>query len=282
MLEQAFESDRPDVAERRARLARVLDRLPPARSDGEHSVLGGESLADRARPAAGADPVPVLEPLRTVLPDGLRRGGVAAVRTRDRQVDYLSLALLAGALGDERRLWVAAVGAPELGGVALTELLADTAAGADGLDRLVLAPDPGDKWPGVLIEMAAGFDLVLVRPPADVAAATGRQVDARLRPGRTGHSAAVLVLGDWRSAYLTLTSERVSWSGLHGLDGPPGLAGTGHLTGGRATVRASGRATGGRVRSVELMMPTSSGGLALAVDEPATAVAGRRALTAVA
>lgn len=212
-----------------------------------------------AAPGGGQDALPLLAPLSALLPGGVRRGDAVAVQSRDRTCDYLTLALLAGALA--AGLWCAAVGVPELGGAALAELLATPADphGRGGLDRLLLTPDPGDRWAQVTVAMADGVDLVLVRPPGPVDAAVGRRVDARLRQGRstdTRHSAALVVLGTWPSARVVLRTEQTAWVGLNG-SGP--LAGTGHLRGGLATVVAQGRATGGQTRSVQLWLPAADG-----------------------
>jgi hypothetical protein len=208
---------------------------------------------------SGQEAVPVLGPLAGLLPGGLRRGDAVAVRSRDQACDYLTLALLAGALG--AGLWCAVVGVPEVGGVALGELLADQPDphGGSGLDRLLLAPEPGERWAQVAVALADGVDLVLVRPPAPVDAAVGRRVDARLRQGRgtdARHSAALLVLGSWPSARVVVHTERMEWVGL---DGAGLRMGTGQLRGGLATVVARGRATGGRARSVQLWLPSADG-----------------------
>ena len=279
-LEHMFDSRGSGATERRARLEAVLGRLPPTRADGERSVLGEDRLADQARPPLLGDAVPVLGALAPVLPDGLQRGETSSIRTRDHLTDHLTLALLAGALGAGGGLWAAAVGVPELGGLALTELLAGTER-PDGLDRLVLVPEPGDRWAEVVTQLAAGFDLVLVRPPAAVPAGLVRRVDARLRQGRASgvrHGAALLVLGDWASARQTIWAERTAWTGLYG-SGP--RAGTGHLTGGRATVHVRGRGAGARDRAVDLLLPTATGSIAPA-ETAAVDGAGRRNLTAVA
>lgn len=236
-----FEDFPADGAGRRA--------LPPVRAAGGFGQVG----------AGGQAAVPVLGPLAGLLPGGLRRGDAVAVRSRDHACDYLTLALLAGALG--AGLWCAVVGVPELGGVALSELLADRPDphGGSGLDRLLLVPEPGERWAQVAVALADGVDLVLVRPSGPVDAAVGRRVDARLRQGRgtdARHSAALLVLGSWPSARVVVQTERVEWVGL---DGAGLWVGTGQLRGGLATVVARGRAAGGRARSVQLWLPSADG-----------------------
>ena len=220
----------------------------------------------------------MLEPLAGLLPAGLARGQATAIESRDRAADYLTLALLAGAL--RTGLWCAAVGMPELGGLALTELLG-VALREGALERLLVVPEPGGAWADVLAALADGVDLLLVRPPGEVSGQVGRRVDARLREGRsagTRHAAALLVLGVWPTARLVLRTERSVWTGLDGI-GPS--AGTGHLTGARATVLASGRAMAGRPRTASLWLP-GPGGTAEPLTESAPGAPSRPRLTAVA
>jgi hypothetical protein len=249
---QTFEKRPPDVDGRLAALAEAVERLPegPGRT-GAAARQPGPAAAD-----AGAA-IPVLEPLVGLLPEGLRRGDAVAITARDRAPDYLTLALLAGALA--KGLWCAVVGVPEFGVLALAGLLGDTPEQSGALDRLLLVPDPGERWAEVLAALADGVDLLLARPGTAVSAEIGRRVDARLRQGRstgTGHSAALLVLGRWDSARLVLRTVQTIWTGL---DGTGPTAGTGHLSGGRATIVAEGRATAGRPRTVRLWLPTAAG-----------------------
>ncbi|HEU5332893.1 MAG TPA: hypothetical protein VFU73_09020 [Actinocrinis sp.] len=179
------------------------------------------------------------------------------------------MALLAGALA--AGLWCAAVGVAGLGGVALAELLGDTDRRA-ALDRLLLVPEPGEQWAEVTAGLADGVDLLLVRPPGAVSAEVGRRVDARLRQGRasgTRHSAAMLVLGSWASARMVLRTTQTIWTGLDGI-GPS--AGTGHLTGGRGTLVAEGRATAGRPRTLRLWLPAADGVARALIDVQAEGV----------
>lgn len=295
-------------------------------TSGEDPVTLGKVSVDQtfeSRPGAAAgvtaglgrpvDAIPVLEPLAALLPQGLRRGETVALTSRDRSPDYLALALLAGALA--AGLWCAAVGVPDLGGVALAELLStpvapvtptipatpdtpvipgtpdtsgvtgapgisrapdsfgsafDDAARDAALDRLLLVPEPGERWAELTAGLADGVDLLLVRPPGAVSADVGRRVDARLRQGRasgTRHSAAMLVLGSWAGARLVLHTAQTIWTGLDGV-GPN--AGTGHLTGGRGTVVAEGRATAGRPRTARLWLPAADGAARALIDVQAS------------
>lgn len=226
--------------------------------------LGAVTGAGRGAPRPAPDAIPVLEPLRGLLPDGLRRGEAVALASRDGSPDYLALALLAGALAAGH--WCAAVGVAGLGGVALAELLGGGADRRAALDRLLLVPEPGERWAEVAAGLADGVDLLLVRPPGAVSAEVGRRVDARLRQGRasgTRHSAAMLVLGAWASARLVLRTAQTVWTGL---DGAGPSAGTGHLTGGRGTILAEGRATAGRPRTLRLWLPAADGAARPLID----------------
>jgi len=234
---------------------------------------------DAAAPAAGATPallpasvpislsIPVPEPLVGLLPGGLRRGEAATLATKNQGPDFLALALLAEAL--KAGLWCAVIGVPELGLAALAGLLGPAAQRQAALDRLILVAEPGEQWAEITATLADGVDLLLARPVTPVRAETAQRVDARLRQGRsagTRHSAALLVLGGWPTARLALRVARMDWTGL---DGIGATAGTGHLTAGRATVVAQGRATAGRPRAARLWLPDATGAVrSLSSDNP--------------
>jgi hypothetical protein len=250
-----------------------------------------DAVERRAVPAnaRAAGTVPVPEPLAGLLPGGLHRGEAAALTTRhgEQHPDYLALALLAGAL--DAGLWCAVVGVPDLGLAALAGMLGpalpaepDPGSAADrtarrqaALDRLLLVPDPGDRWAQTLAVLADGVDLILVRPLTPVSTEVADRVDARLRPTRSPsptdgvpmHCAALLVLGGWPSAQLSLRITRADWTGLDGI-GP--TAGAGRLTGCRATVVAQGWATAGRPRAARLWLPDATGSVRALSDDPRT------------
>jgi hypothetical protein len=243
-------------------VAQTFEHLGDVRYSATAAVHRG--LSDRGRQpstpddsAIASDKVPVPGPLNGLLPDGFRRGDVVALDCRDCAPETLALALLAGALGEG--LWCAAVGVPELGVLAVAELLGPSAEQRAALDRLMLVPDPAARWAEVVTALADGVDLLLARPTIPVSAQVARRVDARLRQGRsegTRHSAVLLVLGTWSTARLTLRTAETQWTGLDGI-GPS--VGTGHLTGGRAVVIADGRATAGRPRTTRLWLPAVDG-----------------------
>ncbi len=227
-----------------------------------------------AAPSAGRDPIALLEPLAALVPGGVRRGealSLAGARHpsgviggESVTVDYLALALLAGAL--RQGLWCAAVGASALGGAALAGLLGAHAVRAGALQRLLVVPEPGERWAEVSAVLADGVDLVLLSPPEAVSPQVARRVDARLRQGAAAgerHRAALLVLGPWPSARAVLRVDRLGWSGLG--------AGTGRLLAGEAVVTAEDRTR--RVRTARVWLPADEGGLAPASAESAGAPA---------
>jgi hypothetical protein len=243
--------------------------------------------------------IPVLPELAGLLPDGLRRGEAVRVDCAGGEPDYLCLALLAGALAGG--LWCAAVGVPGLGIAALAGLVGSAGAGAAALDRLLLVPEPGERWAQVLTVLADGVDLLLARPPVRPGAQVASRIDARLRQrrtagdgpgtgpgagsgiqsGSTAHRAGLVVLGPWSSARLVLRTTETIWVGLHRSDRAAGAwssaapadpehrdayAGVGHLSGGRATVVAEGRATAGRPRTARLWLPGPDGAARALLD----------------
>jgi hypothetical protein len=300
---QVFENRPEDIAGRRALLSAAVEKstngdkplVTALSAVPAGSAAGGRGRGLGAGIESGPDDqgvIPVGGPLSELLPDGVRRGDVVAIETESQSVDYLTLALLAGAL--DAGLWCGVVGVPEMGALALAELASAGPAGVDltelsstgnipagaaALERLLLVPEPGEQWAEIVAVLADGVDLVLVRPSTAVTAAVSRRVDARLRQGRsagTRHSAALLVLGSWGSARLVLRTTQTVWSGLAGVGTGAGIgagaganAGTGHLTGGRATIVAEGRATGGRARTVQLWLPTAAGTMASLRTQPA-------------
>lgn len=267
MFENRPPGEGADTDGRSAALTQATSRL---------SARGVATRAHRPEASASASAVPVLDVLSGLLPEGLRRGEAVSLTGSpagssaggDRSPGYLALALLAGAL--RAGLWCAAVGVSGFGGLALADLLGRGPERRAGLARLLVAPEPGERWAQVAAALADGVDLLLLRPPGQVPAQLARRIDARLRQSRSGgtrHSAALLVLGVWPGARLELHTARTVWTGLSGV-GP--TAGTGHLTGGQATLVATGRATAGRTRTARLWLPSETGAAAPLIDTSLT------------
>ncbi|MEY2423815.1 MAG: hypothetical protein QOI95_3882 [Acidimicrobiaceae bacterium] len=216
-------------------------------------------VAARARPVALAREhvLPVLEPLRPLFPEGLRRGSTVAVGDST----SLALAVLAGPSGQGS--WAAAVGVSNLGLAAAAEL-------GVALDRLVVVADPtagpraseassGAVWASVVAALVDALDVVLLRSRRRVSGGDARRLIARARE----RGSVLIVLGDsWPEAPdVRLSVVRSEWEGIGD--------GYGHLHARRTVVEASGRRGASRVKQIELWLPAAGGGVAV-VDELAT------------
>jgi hypothetical protein len=205
-------------------------------------------VAARARPVALAreQTLPVLEPLQTLFPDGLRRGSTVGIE----RSTSLALALAAGPSSEGS--WLAVVGVSSLGLAAASELGVD-------LEHLVAVADPPSaSWGTVVATLVDAFDVVLVRPRRRVGVADARRLTARAR--ERGSVLVVLsATATWPDAVdveLAIRSEE--WHGIGD--------GHGHLHARQAIVEAGGRRAAARTRRVRLWLPAAGGGVA-AVDE---------------
>ena len=140
-------------------------------------------------------------PLTELLPDGdLPRGAVSAVLGATRHGSATLTTWLLGAT--QGGGWVAVVGWPELGAVALAE------AGVQ-LERVMLVPDVAGRGPAVVEALIDGFDVVVTGPHLRLTEGDRRRLLARARQ----HGTAVLSTEPWEGAALTLDVERSRWSG---------------------------------------------------------------------
>jgi len=204
------------------------------------------AVAAAAQPTvlAGDRQLPVLEPLRDLLPTpGLRRGSVVTVQGST----SLALALVAGpsAAGS----WCAAVGLPTLGLAAAAELGVVLAR-----FPLVAAPAEADEWAWAVAATLDAFDLVVAAGPARLGPAPARRLAARVR-----RRSAVLVVagageGTWPGAELHLAVVARRWEGVG--------EGHGRLRARRVEVIATGRGAASRPRRVALWLPGPDGSLA--------------------
>lgn len=171
--------------------------------------------------------LPVVSGLAALLPEaGLRRGTTVTVAGST----SLLLSLLAAPSQDGG--WCAVVGFDSLGVLAAAE------AGVV-LERTVLVPEPGPRWPTVVAALLDAMDVVAVRPPRP-AGADGRRLVARAR-----ERGSVLVgAGAWEGADLRLSVEQLCWEGLG--------RGHGRLRRRRALVRVEGRGAASRPRQAWL------------------------------
>jgi hypothetical protein len=205
------------------------------------------ALAERVRPVtlAGERTIPVLPSLGTLLPAGLRRGTVVAVRARPGVTGSTSLALTLVAGPSQDGAWVAAVGARSLGLAAAAEL-------GVALERLVVVDVDRQRrvqLASVVAALVDGFDVVLVGAGAR---ARLRRGDTRRLIARVRERGAVLVsVGDdlpGGSAQVRLEVTACAWEGLD--------QGAGFLQRCRATVEATGRAAASRSLRTELLLRT--------------------------
>jgi len=220
--------------------------------------------ARQREPADGGD-IPLHPLLRALVPGGLLArgtivtapprigggGGTAAGGGRSAAegvvagggaVTYAALALVAGATAGGA--WAGVVGFPNFGIAAASGLGAD-------LSKMLLLDDPGDRWLDAAAVLAGAVDLVLLHTPRRPSAAQLRRMTHRVRPGDRQRGCVLVVTGPWETAHLTLTTRNPRWEGLGD--------GTGNLTRRRVTISATGRASRGHQRDVDLWLPSADG-----------------------
>lgn len=163
-----------------------------------------------------------------LLPGGSLKTGVAYTIEGSTS---LAMALMAGP--SQAGAWCGVVGVPTFG----TE--AAKAAGID-LERLALAPYPGDQWLPVTAALADVLTVVLVRPPLPPSDGSVARLMARLRERGT----TLIVLGRWPGAEARLRVRRSQWGGLGD--------GHGHLTSRELVVEVAARTGSPRERMVML------------------------------
>lgn len=142
--------------------------------------------------------LPVPPALAALLPGGGLRTGASYALGRSTS---LLFSLLTRPSQDGS--WCAVVGVPHLGAEAAQ------AAGID-LSRLVLVPDPGDRWLAVTAAVADVLPVVAVRPPARARGADISRLAARMRE----REAVLLVQGPWPHAEAMIDVADPSWSGV--------------------------------------------------------------------
>ncbi|MCL2654070.1 MAG: hypothetical protein FWD63_09845, partial [Propionibacteriaceae bacterium] len=186
---------------------------------------------------------PVLAPL---LPGGGWKPGCA--------YDVSSMALLASLLAVPSRegSWCAVVGLPEQG------VEAAALAGVN-LDRLVLVPDPGQRWLSVVASLSGAMPVVAVRPPERVREADAARLAARLRE----HQSVLFTLGGWPGAEAAITLDETNWAGLG--------TGWGYLTGRGANLQVASKRWP-RARSVRIRLPGADGALEAASTQVAESI----------
>lgn len=218
-----------------ARPVRRVDHLGDARAALERISSLRSRVAEMESTRVDTEGLPTADALAPLLPGGaIRVGGSYAVQESVLlAITMLQAASAAGA-------WCAVVGVPSFG------VEAAAAAGID-LERLVLVPDPGDQWLTVTAALADVAQIVLTRPLGRVVPGDVSRLSARLRQ----RGGALVALGSWPGADVTLRVTRSEWSGIGD--------GHGFLTERRVTVSASGRAGAGRPVDTELLLPAADG-----------------------
>jgi len=193
-------------------------------------------LGDRVAPLALAHErtLPVDDVFAELI-GGLVRGHTLACRGPVATSTALALvapAMVAGA-------WMAVVDVPAIGLDAAREL-------GVPLERVVgvASGDDPARWPDVVAAAADGFDILLVRVPADVPVVLMRKLGTRLRR----RDVVTIVLGDPGPMACDgiLHTEAPTWTGLGD--------GHGHLRARDVAVHASGRRLPGR-RRCHLALP---------------------------
>ncbi|MEU9931599.1 hypothetical protein [Streptomyces anulatus] len=204
----------------------------------------GQQVVEERGAVAGA----VASPLSALLPGGGIRPGTAVGAGGDLPL-LLALAALAAA---DSVAW-AAVGVPELGGLAAAQAGLDLATG-------LVVSDPGPRAAQVLAVLLESVPVVLVGASVRVPERAVRRLRAVMR--RSG--AVLLAAGRWPGADVQLRVAPVGWAGVgrgHGL-----------LRGRRVTVTAGGRGAAAAPRSAELWLPGPDGLVGRVERGPAEAV----------
>jgi hypothetical protein len=193
-----------------------------------------------------APPLPVAPALRSILPDGLRRGSTVSVSGSI----SLLLALLGAASADGA--WCALVGFPRISAESAGEYGAD-------LRRLALVPEPGPGWTTAVGALLDAVDIVAARPPGGRGLAPG---DIRRLAARARSKDAVLVPyvteAAWPGADVRLHARNGVWTGIG--------EGTGRLRSRQVEVTAGGRGPAARTTSATLWLPAEGGGLEAATS----------------
>jgi hypothetical protein len=178
--------------------------------------------------------LPLDPALENLLPDsGLRVGSAYSISP--------SPSLLGALLAppSQKGSWCAIIGMPTIGVEAMSDLGVD-------LERLVLVPDPGQRWLTVATALSEVIPIIAVHPRSRVADADVARLNARLRD----RGCTLLVTAPWPQSEATIKVEATEWHGLG--------SGWGLLSDRTVTLRASGRRfeSGRRIR---VQMPTSLG-----------------------
>lgn len=180
--------------------------------------------------------LPLHPVLRELLPEqGLQVGTVYSVSPSP----SLLFALMSAV--SQRGSWCAAVGMPTLG------LEAAASFGVE-LSRLILVPEPGERWLAVVSALAEVVPLIAVSPGSRVGDADASRLTARLRD----RGCTVLTTSPWPQSEGMISLHDPHWEGIG--------EGWGLLSDRTVTVTAQTRATP-RPQSLRVQLPGALGGL---------------------
>ncbi len=221
-----------------------------SRTDRLAELLGQTSPGARSRQAL-ADVLPVLEPLRPLLPHGgLARGTVTVAPDLG-----TLLALAAGPADADPYGYTAVIGLPELG------LAAAAGYGID-LRRLLAVDDPGAHYAEVVSTLAAVCPVVIAAGHRNLAPRAADRLAAHLRRAGT----VVLTPGPWPGAQLRVDTRSEGWVGVGD--------GWGQLDRRRVELRVVGRGSAGRERRAELWLPDANGEVSVPTETAAAVPTG--------
>ncbi len=190
--------------------------------------------------------LPVHPALAALLPGGgLRPGSAYSLGAST----SLLFALLARP--SQAGSWCGVVGVPRLGAEAAEH------AGID-LSRLVLIPDPGQRWLAVTATIAEVLPVVAIRPPARAKDGEVSRLAARMRE----RGSVLLVQGPWPQTEAMIDIADPEWEGLGD--------GYGLLEQREITVTVSSRRFP-VPRSGRMLLPDAAGSLAASVTAPVAA-----------
>lgn len=215
----------------------AVTALSPAGDSRAGEVLRLRREISRMQRRRSDLPLLPLDPaLSAILPDeGLQAGTAYTVSSSP----SLVLALLSAA--SQKGLWCAVIGMPTLG------VEAAAAFGID-LSRLILVPDPGERWLAVTSALSEVVPLIAVHPGSRMRDADVSRLNARLRD----RGCTLLVTAAWPQSEGTIRVHDPHWHGLG--------AGWGLLSDCTVTVTAQTRHTP-VPSSVRVRLPGSRGAI---------------------
>jgi hypothetical protein len=217
--------------------------LPRPEGSPVRNLVELNRIAELATPVtlAREHTLPVMDPFTELMPRvGLRRGSTVIVEGPGSTTLAVALAVQSSVSGS----WVAAVGMPELGQSAASELGA-------ALQRWAFVDHPGDRACEVVAALVGSVDLVLVGPHVRMGRAHTRRIAARMRERGT---TVIQVCPDSRetlSADVHLRVDTSKWVGLQD--------GHGRLEARLVEVSTVGKGAAARRRKVQLWLPGPDG-----------------------